>query len=109
MNEIQITKNTKGILVYAESLPPFNSKWLILISSASKEGDYHFIRRYISYRIDTNEWYFTGGISMRWGTSKDYVFFEPTDDQKRFVAKKLASFGYKYIPILNKIVKKKYE
>ena len=107
MNEIQITKNTKGILVYAESLPPFDSKWLILISSTSKLGDHHFIRRYISYRIDTNEWYFSGGISMRWGTSEDCVFFESTDDQKRLVANKLASLGYKYVHILNKLIKKK--
>ena len=108
MNKLEITENTKGKLVYVESLPPFdNSKWLILISSASKEGDYHFIRRYISYRIDTNEWYFTGGISMCWGTSEDCVFFESTDDQKRLVAKKLASLGYKYVHILNKLIKKK--
>ena len=106
MNKLEITENTKGKLVYVESLPPFHSKWLILISSASKEGRYYYIKRYISYRIDTNEWYFSGGISMRWGTSEDCVFFESTDDQKRLVANKLASLGYKYVHILNKLIKK---
>ena len=106
MNEIQITKNTKGILVYVVDKLVDDYKWLVLISSVSKWGDYHYIRRYISYSIKQNEWHFNNGISIWWGSSEDCAFFEPTDDQKRLVAKKLASLGYKFIPILNKIVKK---
>ena len=106
MNKLEITENTKGKLVYVESLPPFHSKWLILISSASKEGRYYYIKRYISYNITHNKWYFNNGISIRWGTCKDCDFFESTDEEKRFVANKLASLGYKYVHILNKLIKK---
>ena len=109
MNKFEITENTKGKLVYVVDKWDEDYKWLILISSVTKKGNYNYVSYYISYSIKQNKWYFNGGIPSGWGSVGFWNFFEPTDDQKRLVVNKLTSLGYKYIPILNKIVKKKYE
>lgn len=99
MKEIIIDKHTKGILVFAKAK---DSKWLILISNV-RNGE---INRHISYDIIDDTFLFDGGEIRCWGNTRGYSFYEPTLEQKQLIINKLKEKGYKFIPILNKLVKK---
>ena len=99
MKEIFITENTKGILVFAKAK---NSEWLVLI--ANVHGN--CIRRHISYDITSDTFCFDNGKIKDWGVTRGYSFYKPTLEQKQLIIDKLKENGYKFIPILNKLVKK---
>ena len=101
--KIEITEDLKGVLVHTHN-KEFKTEWLVLIDEIKGKN----ILRHISYCINTKEWHFDFGASSSiWSYRCQHIeFYKSTDEEKRFVAKKLASFGYKFIPILNKIVKK---
>jgi len=100
MKEIIIDEHTKGILVFAKGN---HSEWLILISNV-RNG---VINRHISYDIISDTFLFDNGKVHDWGITRGYSFYEPTLEQKQLIINKLKEYGYKFIPILNKVVRKK--
>jgi hypothetical protein len=50
--------------------------------------------------------FYCGEIPGNWGFTNGFKFYLPTEKQKIEFIKKIAKEGYKYIPILNKLVKK---
>lgn len=111
MTEINLGIGTRGIIVHA--VPKngrIHSEWLVLISNitnANYRGESVFhIQSYISYDLKFHVTYFNDGSYGNWGYSNDFDFYVPTDEEKEFMIRKLANKGYKFIPILNKLVKK---
>lgn len=107
--KIIISELTKGILVYAEHINKLDYNWLILISHVDNKLNIGLnIYRYISFNYSTQEIFFDylSHKPASWGYAEDYNFYTPTEAQKKFIIDKLAEMGYKFIPILNKLVKK---
>ena len=112
MTEIDLGIGTKGIIVHAvPKNSRIHSEWLVLIANitdARYRGERTFhIQSHISYDLGLKNIYFNNGRYGNWGYGNDFDFYVPTDDEKEFMIRQLANRGYKFIPILNKLVKKR--
>ena len=108
--EIIISEGTKGILVYCnpKNLTP-SHEWLVLISYVDKIAAHSLrIYRYMSYNITLNEIHFDAGYEATWGKGDGYEFYEPTEEEKKFIVSQLTKKGYKFVPILNKVIKRNF-
>ena len=106
--EININEGTKGILVYCkkEELPS-SFGWLVLIKNVRKDGHILRISRYISYEKSEKRTHFDNGHEASWGAITGYKFYEPTRDEKKFIVNQLTKRGFKFVPILNKLIRRK--
>ena len=110
MEEVNVHEGLKGVILYAK--PEYNVEpkqdWLILVENVNRENyrssDLH-ISRHVSYGLKDGVFY-CGEIPGNWGFTNGFKFYLPTEKQKMEFIKKIAKKGYKYIPILNKLVKK---
>ena len=105
--QIILSKASKGILVYARHKAA-DDNWLILISHVNEVENDLSIYRHISFNCLTKETFFDylKHKPQSWGRVRNYDFYVPTEKEKKFITNKLADMGYKFIPILNKLVKK---
>ena len=113
MEEVNVHEGLKGVILYAKSedVEP-RQDWLILVESIKREryclnsrsSDLR-IYRHASYGLKGGVFY-CGEIPGNWGFIDGFKFYLPTEKQKIEFIKKIAKEGYKYIPILNKLVKK---
>ena len=106
--EIILGGNSKSLLVYAKVSKnyAYHSDWLILISST--HCDYQGVLkvvRHASYNLKSGD-FFISEFPRDWGNILSYRFFEPTEEEKRFMVDKIRENGYKYVPILNKLIRK---
>lgn len=106
--KIKLDLSSKGVLVCANTR---DKTWLILISEFVYKDDLGgvtiTINRHISYDVTEGIIYFEDGLPKRWGSiSLISSFYEPTKEEKKFIAQELAKRGYKFVPILNKLIKK---
>ena len=102
---IIINEHIKGRLVYAERKTCKESRWLVLIKEVSNGK---CIERIISYNYELNAWLFSKGEADVWSkTAFFYDFYEPTEEEIKMVVNKLAEYGFKFIPILNQVIKKR--
>ena len=110
MEEVNVHEGLKGVILYAK--PEYEvegrQEWLILVESIKREryrpNDLH-ISRHASYGLKNGVFY-CGEIPGNWGFTNGFKFYLPTEKQKIEFIKKIAKEGYKYISVLNKLVKK---
>ena len=110
MKEIVIYENMKPCIVYAKAIGGGYSDWLVFISKVEKENDYSLhIRYFICIPLGKvkNEVYFHDGGEGGWGYANlNWIFYIPSEKQKQTLIKELANKGYKYVSVLNRLVKK---
>ena len=114
MEEVNVHEGLKGVILYAKPEYDVEVKqdWLILVESIKRERYYLNNRasdlriyRHASYGLKDGVFY-CGEIPGNWGFIDGFKFYLPTEKQKIEFIKKIAKEGYKYISILNKLVKK---
>lgn len=103
--KIEITKSTKGIVVFAQSKCYKNDGWIILIKNVLEHGrdNFHIIR-HISYDISDGEVYSDGNYEGSWGFTRGYDFYLATDEEKQIIMDILAKRRKKFVKILNQII-----
>lgn len=111
MKEIIIYENMKPCIVYAKAIGGGYSDWLVFISKVEKEDCYSYlhIKHFICMTVDKNkdEVYFNEDGEGGWGHANlNWNFHIPSEKQKQTLIKEMAKMGYKYISVLNKLVKK---
>ena len=111
MKKINIDKHTKGIIVYAKSNSINYNDWLVLVSDVTDSKytpDELRLYGYIFYQYsERNKWYFCENEPEPWGDTGHWEFYEATNEQKQIIINELKHRGYKYVPILDKLIKKK--
>lgn len=106
-----IYENMKPCIVYAKATIGGYSDWLVFISKVEKEN-YCFtlhIKYFICMTVgkDKHEVYFHKDGERGWGYANlNWKFYIPSEKQKQTLIKELAKKGYKYISVLNRLVKK---
>lgn len=106
--KVNININTKGIIVFAKGKNGF-ADWLVMVTRVDDVGLGNLkIYGHIFYNISDKIWYFSdGNENYAWGQiNNHWDFFEPTIEQKQIIIGELKKMGYKYVPILNKLIKK---
>ena len=106
---VNIDVNTKGIVVFAKGKYHF-ADWILLVTKVEDIGSPNGLRIYghIFYNIDEDRWCFSSGDeNYAWGNIKYWDFYEPTKEQIKLIVDALKRRGYKYVPLLNKLIKKK--
>lgn len=111
MKEIIIYENMKPCIVYAKAIGGGYSDWLVFISKVEKEDyrPYLHIKNFICMAVgkDKHDVYFHEDGEVGWGYANlNWNFYIPSEKQKQTLIKEMAKMGYKYISILNKLVKK---
>ena len=111
MKKVEIDINTKGIVVFAKGRGDYDD-WLVMVTKVEEVeniGSKNFnVYGHIFYNITNDVWYFSSGDeNYSWGHINHWDFYEPTKEQKQFIIDALKKRGYKYVPILNKIIYKR--
>lgn len=106
--KVDISTSTRGVIVLAKGRSDY-CDWLVMVTRVDDVGSGELrIYGHIFYNISDRRWYFSeGDENYAWGNISDWEFFEPTKEQKQKIVDALKEKGYKYVPILNKILKKK--
>lgn len=107
--KVDISTSTRGIIVLAKGRSDYDDDWLVMVTRVDDVGSGELrIYGHIFYNISDRRWYFSeGDENYAWGNISHWEFFEPTKEQKQKIVDALKEKGYKYVPILNKILKKK--
>jgi hypothetical protein len=111
MKEIIINENMKPCIVYAKAMGGMYSDWLVFISKVEKENYRSFlhIKHFICMTVgkDKHEIYFHENGERGWGhADSNWKFYIPSEKQKQTLIKEMAKKGYKYVSVLDKLVKK---
>jgi len=111
MKEIVIHENMKPCIVYAKAIGGGYYDWLVFISKVEKEDyrSYLHIKHFICISLgkDKDRVYFYEDGEGGWGHANlNWKFYIPSKRQKQKLIKEMAKMGYKYISVLNKLVKK---
>ena len=93
-------------MVYAKTSGKYSHDWLILISHTlcDFEGTLKIVR-HASYEFSSDRLYINNS-PREWGYTRNFRFYEPTEEEKRFMIDKIRENGYKYVPVLNKLIRK---
>ena len=105
--KVDISTNTRGVIVFAKGKNG-HADWLVMVTRVDGVGSRNLkIYGHIFYNISEKVWYFSdGNENYAWGYINNWDFFEPTIEQKQIIIGELKKMGYKYVPILNKLIKK---
>ena len=113
MKEIIINENMKPCIVYAKAIGGGYSDWLVFISKVEKENyrSYPHIKHFICMTVGKDkhkhEVYFNEDGEGGWGHANlNWIFHIPSEKQKQTLIKEMAKKGYKYVSVLDKLVKK---
>lgn len=111
MKEIIICENMKPCIVYAKAIGGGYSDWLVFISKVEKEDycSYLHIKHFICMAVGKikHEVYFSEDGEGGWGHADlNWNFNIPSEKQKQTLIKEMAKMGYKYVSVLDKLVKK---
>lgn len=106
--KVDISTSTKGVIVFAKGRSGY-SDWLVMVTRVDDVGSGELkIYGHIFYKISVKQWYFSeGDENYAWGSTNHWNFFEPTKEQKQLLVDELRKRGYKYVPVLNKIMHKR--
>jgi hypothetical protein len=110
MKKINIDRHTKGIIVYAKSNNVNYNDWLVLVSYVTNSMYTHNELRfygYIFYDCKRGTWFFYENEPRPWGDTGYWEFYEATNEQKQIIINELKRRGFKYVPILDKLIQKK--
>lgn len=105
---VDISTNTRGVIVLAKGRNGY-ADWLVMVTRVDDIGSGVLkIYGHIFYNISEKKWYFSDGDeNYPWGNTSHWDFFEPTKEQKQKIVDALKEKGYKYVPVLNKIIYKR--
>lgn len=103
--EIILSKDTRGIVVFAEHEEYEDSKWVILISRIEEDykGELKIIR-HISYDISNCETYSDENYEGNWGGIKGYKFYKATEEEKQIIKNILKKQNKRFIKIINQVI-----
>ena len=101
MEEIFIDGNTKNVALYVDAVS-YNSKWLILVSNVCENK----INYFFCMDINSGTIYCDVNGDKPWGNIMNNKFYLADKKQKLEMVNELRKRGYKYVPVLNKLVKK---
>jgi hypothetical protein len=106
--KVDISTNTRGVIVFAKGRSGY-ADWLVMVTRVDDIGSGVLkIYGHIFYSITEKVWYFSNGDeNYAWGNTSHWDFFEPTKEQKQKIVDALREKGYKYVPVLNKIIYKR--
>ena len=106
--KVDISTSTRGVIVLAKGRSDYGD-WLVMVTRVDDVGSGNLkIYGHIFYNISENKWYFSeGDENYAWGSINHWDFFEPTKEQKQKIVDALREKGYKYVPVLNKIIYKR--
>jgi hypothetical protein len=106
--KVDISTNTRGVIVLAKGRGG-RADWLVMVTRVDDVGSGNLkIYGHIFYNISEKKWYFSeGDENYAWGSINYWDFFEPTKEQKQKIVDALREKGYKYVPVLNKIIYKR--
>ena len=109
-NKIEISENTKAIALKAIGHGGTRDNWLILIShvkmSRQDDEEIFTVYRHISFNLSNHETFMSLANNGKWGSTVGYDFYIPTQEERMFIKNELKKRGLKFIPILNKLIKK---
>ena len=109
-NKIEISENTKAIALKAIGRGGARDNWLILIShvkmSRHDDEEKFTIYRHISFNLSTHETFTSLTNNGKWGSTVGYDFYTPTQEEYMFIKNELKKRRFKFIPILNKLIRK---
>ena len=109
MKPCVIYENMKPCIVYAKAIGGCYSDWLVFISKVEKEDyrSYLHIKHFICMDVKDNDVYFHEDGEGGWGYADlNWNFHIPSEKQKQTLIKEMAKKGYKYVSVLDKLVKK---
>lgn len=106
--KVDISTSTRGVIVLAKGRSDYGD-WLVMVTRVDDVGSGNLkIYGHIFYNITEKKWYFSeGDENYAWGNINHWDFFEPTKEQKQKIVDALREKGYKYVPVLNKIIYKR--
>lgn len=106
--KVDISTSTRGVIVLAKGRGDYGD-WLVMVTRVDNVGSGDLkIYGHIFYSITEKVWYFSDGDeNYAWGNINHWDFFEPTIEQKQKIVDALKEKGYKYVPVLNKIIYKR--
>jgi hypothetical protein len=106
--KVDISTSTRGVIVLAKGRSDYGD-WLVMVTRVDDIGSGVLkIYGHIFYSITEKVWYFSNGDeNYAWGNINHWDFFEPTKEQKQKIVDALREKGYKYVPVLNKIIYKR--
>lgn len=108
-NKINVTLNTKGVLVYTRSKTS-NGKWILLIDHIeAKTGifgsEYEMIYAYASICVNKGLTYpIWSKSSFPFGVTRSFDFYEVTEEERKHMQDFIKRNGLKYVKALNKII-----
>ena len=103
--EIILSIDTKGIIVFAEHEEYENDKWVILINRVEEDYDGEIrIIRHISYDISNGETYSDKNYEGNWGNIERYKFYKATEEQKQIIKNILKKQNKRFIKIINQVI-----
>lgn len=106
--EIQITEETKGILVYAKAIKELYDDWLLLIDCVGEDLFIHnvnllMIYTHVGYCLRSKR--VTLPDARRWGWyDGNYKFYTVTEEERNKIKGIIKENNLKYIKALNKVV-----
>ena len=111
MKEIIVYENMKPCIVYAKAIGGGYSDWLVFISKVEKEDycSYLHIKCFICMEVGKfkHGLYFNKDGEIGWGYADlNWNFHIPSEKQKQTLIKEMVKKGYKYVSVLDKLVKK---
>jgi hypothetical protein len=111
MEEITISENVSGLLLYAvpkQGQSTYLGEWLVLVSKVEKNEMLHCYHFNYFFCVDLSNGRTCISVDGEggWGFTDKYTFYKPNEEQRKRVVKGMRNRGYKYISSLKKIVKK---
>lgn len=102
--EIVLTRNTKGIITFAQCEGDKNDVWVILIKRIEEDDEGLKIIRHISYDLTNKVIYSDKNYEGNWGHIDGYKFYTATEAQKQIIKNIIKEKGMKYVKVLNKLI-----
>ena len=103
--EIILSKDTRGIIVFAENEEYEDEKWVILINRIEEDCDGELrIIRHVSYDITNRIFYTDGNYEGYWGLINGYTFYMATEEQKQIIKNILKKQNKRFIKIINQVI-----
>ena len=104
---ITIYEGMKPTMLYAKGGKGYGD-WLMLTSEVAKRGENLHINCFVCISVNEGFGIFFGEDGKQgWGDADDrWTFYIPTDEEKQKIVNVLTGKGYKFVSVLNKLVKK---
>lgn len=104
-SKITLSRDTRGIVVFAQSDYDETDTWVILIKRIEEDCDGELrIIRHVSYDLSNRETYSDKNYEGNWGLIDGYTFYMATEEQKQIIKNILKKKHKKFIKIINQVI-----